>query len=72
MLLPKISDAIPAVIGPAAHPIPNTVSYAPTVVPTKCFGTCFVAIFSVIGKYRLKAKPNITSDNENEPKVVTE
>jgi len=55
---PKNCDITPAITGPLAHPIPNTVSYAPIMVPEISFLVLLKTISNVSGKKILNPNPN--------------
>ena len=55
---PNNCDMTPAIIGPLAHPIPNTVSYAPIMVPEISFLVLLKTISNVNGKKILNPNPN--------------
>ena len=58
---PKNCDITPAITGPIAHPIPNTVSYAPIIVPEISFLVLLKTISNVSGKKILNPNPSSVS-----------
>ena len=52
----------PPIVGPIAHPIPNTVSYAPMILPEIPFLVLLRIISSVNGKNMLNPNPIKTND----------
>ena len=54
---PKDCVMGPPIVGPTAHPIPNTVSYAPIILPEIPFLVLLKIISSVKGKNMLNPNP---------------
>ena len=52
----------PPIVGPIAHPIPNTVSYAPMILPEIPFLVLLRIISNVNGKNMLNPNPIKTTD----------